>query len=74
MTKLVKEQDSQSYHTKSFESIRHIEAKLVGVFISSIAQNGKSVEDEMVKNLGRGVRGLASQTWREAGIPLLSGV
>ncbi len=43
------------------------------VFILSVAWNGKSVEDEMVKNLGCGVRGLASQTRREAGIPLLSG-
>ena len=63
----------QSYHTKSLESFRHIEATLVGVFVLSIARNGKSVEDETVKNLGHGVRGLASQTQREAGIPLPSG-
>ena len=62
MTKLVEEQEKQSYHTKYFESFRHIKATLVGVFVSSRARNGKSVENETVKNLGRGVKGLASQT------------
>ena len=70
MTKLVKEQEKQSYHTKYLESFRHIEATLVGVFVSSRARNGKSVANETVKNLGRGVKGLASQTRREVGIPL----
>jgi hypothetical protein len=46
---------------------------LLVVLISSVARNKKSVEDETIKNLGHGVRGLASQTRREAGIPLLSG-
>jgi hypothetical protein len=58
---------------KSLESFRHMEATLVGVFVSSVAWNGKSVEDETVKNLGRGVKGLASQTRQEDGIPLPSG-
>ena len=43
---------------------------LVVLFVSSRARNGKSVENETVKNLGRGVKGLASQTRREVGIPL----
>ena len=44
---------------------------LVVLFVSSRARNGKLVENETVKNLGRGVKGLASQTRREVGIPLL---
>jgi hypothetical protein len=43
---------------------------LVVLFVSSRAWNGKSVENKTVNNLGRGVKGLASQTRREVGIPL----
>jgi hypothetical protein len=43
---------------------------LVVLFVSSRARNGKSVGNETVKNLGRGVKGLASHTRREVGIPL----
>jgi len=44
MTKLVKEQEKQSYHTKYFESFRHIKATLVGVFVSSRARKGSRLK------------------------------